>query len=215
MASAESATSLNEKRSLRRAMDERRTRLAPEERRRAARDLGERLFDLRELREVAARRGCLAGFIAVRAEIDPADAIREARRRGVRLALPRVADDRQPRLRFHLATNSELTAGRFGIPEPANDLPEVEAAEIDVMLVPGLAFDPSGRRVGFGGGYYDEWLGQARGQRPRVIGLAYDFQVVERCPVDAHDQGVDCVVTDARVLRPPDVRETPEGQGPR
>lgn len=196
-------------------MDEQRTRLASQERERAARGLSERLLDMPELREVAARRGCLAGFVSIRAEIDPAPAIAEAQRRGARIALPRVAEDRQPRLRFHLAGDADLVKGRFGIPEPGPDLPEIAADDIDVMLVPGLAFDPSGRRLGFGGGYYDEWLEQGRGGRPCVIGLAYDFQVVAHCPVGAGDQGVDCVVTDARVHRPlaavPQGGETGEG----
>jgi 5-formyltetrahydrofolate cyclo-ligase len=206
MASAESVTSLNDKRALRRAMNERRTQLPAPEQERAARAVSERLLQLPELREVAARRGCVAGFVSVRAEIDPAGALGEARSRGIRIALPRVADDRQPRLRFHIATDADLAPGRFGILEPAAELPEVSMADIDVMIVPGLAFDPTGRRLGTGGGYYDEWLEQPAATRPRVVGLAYDFQVVDVCPAEERDQSVDYVVTDARVLRTKELR---------
>jgi len=199
MASAESAF-WEEKRSLRRAMSDRRTQQPLPERQRAARAVAERLLDLPELREVASRRGCLAGFVAVRSELDPAAALDEARRRGARIALPRVADDRTPRLRFHLASEGDLAPGRFGIPEPSPGLPEVAAGDIDLMLVPGLAFDAAGRRLGMGGGYYDEWLEQAGAARPRVVGVAYDFQVVDACPTEPRDQGVDGVVTDAAVL---------------
>jgi 5-formyltetrahydrofolate cyclo-ligase len=68
--------------------------------------------------------------------------------------------------------------------------------------VPGLAFDGRGNRLGFGGGYYDEWLAAAADRRPGlVVGLGYDFQVVDACPADERDARVDCVVTDARVIR--------------
>lgn len=202
MASAESVSPPNDKRSLRRAMNERRTRHPAPERQRAARGAVERLLALPELREVVARRGCLAGFVAVREEIDLGAALDEARRQGARIAFPRVADHLRPRLRFHVAGAGELAPGRFGIPEPRPELPEVGAADIDLMLVPGLAFDAAGRRLGTGGGYYDEWLDQAGAARPPVVGVAYDFQVVDVCPAEAHDRGVDGVVTDARVLRP-------------
>ena len=67
--------------------------------------------------------------------------------------------------------------------------------------MPGLAFDAEGRRLGFGGGYYDGVFG-ASGKRPALIGLCYDFQIVARCPAGDGDVPVDVVVTDARVLRP-------------
>jgi 5-formyltetrahydrofolate cyclo-ligase len=200
MASAESASILNQKRSLRRAMDNRRTNLPAAERDRASREACERLVNLPELREVAARGGCVAGFVAVRSELDPSPALSEARRRGARVAFPRVADDARPRLRFHVATEADLRPGRFGIPAPEAGEAEVALQDIDLMLVPGLAFDADGRRLGFGGGYYDEVLAAAR---PCVVGVGYDFQVVDTCPVEAQDQRVDCVVTDARVLRAP------------
>lgn len=201
MASAETVSPLNEKRSLRRAMSDRRTQQPLPERQRAARAVADRLLDLPELRDVAARRGCLAGFVAVRSELDPAAALDEARRRGARIAFPRVTDDGTPRLRFHLAGDGDLAPGRFGIPEPSPGLPEVTAGDIDVMLVPGLAFDGAGHRLGTGGGYYDEWLERAGAARPWVVGVAYDFQVVGACPTEPRDQGIDGVVTDARMLR--------------
>src|SRR5438045_7639218 len=108
MASAESVSSLNDKRSLRRAMSERRTQQAASERQRAARAAAERLLATPELQDVTLRGGCLAGFVAVRAELDPAGALDEARRRGARIAFPRVADDRTPRLRFHVAADADL-----------------------------------------------------------------------------------------------------------
>jgi len=207
MASAQSVSSLDQKRSLRRAMNDRRAQLTAADRQQASGRAAERLLALDEVGEVARRAGCVAGFAAVRAEIDPAAALDEVRRRGGRVAYPRVADDLRPRLRFHLAESGDLQAGRFGIPEPPASNEEVALGQIDLLIVPGVAFDSEGRRLGFGGGYYDELLstrptGPATGSAgPVVLGLAYDFQVVEACPAEPHDQMIDGVVTDARVLR--------------
>jgi 5-formyltetrahydrofolate cyclo-ligase len=204
MASAESVSSLNQKRSLRRAMNERRAQLSEADKRRDARAACDRLLDLPEMAEVTRRAGCLAGFVSVKAEIDPAAALDEARRRGARVAYPRVTDDRHPRLCFHVADSADLRAGRFGIPEPPATSAEVPLGDIDLMLVPGVAFDGAGGRLGLGGGYYDEILAAVRAsgaRRPRCVGLGYDFQIVDACPAEPHDQPVDCVVTEARVLR--------------
>jgi 5-formyltetrahydrofolate cyclo-ligase len=201
MASAESASIVNQKRSLRRAMDNQRTQLPAAERTRASREACDRLLELPELRSLAARGGCIAGFVAVRSELDPAPALSEARRRGARVAFPRVADDAHPRLRFHVVDEADLQPGRFGIPAPAAEQAEVALSDIDLVIVPGLAFDAAGGRLGFGGGYYDELLEATTRPRPCVVGMGYDFQVVDGCPTEPRDQRVDCVVTDARVLR--------------
>jgi 5-formyltetrahydrofolate cyclo-ligase len=116
--------------------------------------------------------------------------------------LPRV-DAAERQLRFcAVAHGAGLTPGAFGIPEPETTGDDLDAVALDVVIVPGLAFDGEGRRVGSGGGYYDAALGAVpAGQRPTLIGLAYDFQIVDRCPSEARDVPVDVVVTEARVLR--------------
>jgi 5-formyltetrahydrofolate cyclo-ligase len=205
MASAESVSSFDQKRLLRQAMNDKRAQLTVADRQQASGRAAERLLALDEVGEIARRVGCVAGFAAVRAEIDPAAALDEVRRRGGRVAYPRVADGQRPRLRFHLAESADLQTGRFGIPEPPASNEEVALGQIDLLIVPGVAFDAEGRRVGFGGGYYDELLrtrpvgtGPAR---PVVLGLGYDFQIVDVCPTEPHDQVIDGVVTDARVIR--------------
>ena len=105
-------------------------------------------------------------------------------------------------LRLHLAASGDLRAGRYDIQEPDAGAPGVAPGDGAVMVVPGLAFDAAGRRLGFGGGYYDELLaGRATGQPPFVVGFGYDFQVVDTCPADERDVRVDCVVTEARVIQ--------------
>jgi 5-formyltetrahydrofolate cyclo-ligase len=190
------ASLVEEKRALRLAMSGRRRSLGGEERARRSAALATRLLALPEL----GRAAVVAGFSALPTEIDPAAALG---RRGLTVALPRVTDG-APRLRFHPASDP-LVRGAHGILEPRADAPEIPPATIDLFLVPGLAFDPAGRRVGFGGGYYDELIAAVRATaRPLFVGVGFDFQVVDRCPAGDTDALLDLVVTDARTLRPGD-----------
>ncbi len=83
--------------------------------------------------------------------------------------------------------------------------PRIAPAALDVVVVPGIAFDAAGRRLGFGGGFYDRTFGSGldsvRARRPPLIGLCFDLQVVARCPAGPDDVAVDVVVTESRVLR--------------
>lgn len=189
---------VEEKRALRRAMSDRRAALSPAERDRCSRAAADHLAGLPELGAARA----VAGFVATPAEIDPALALTRAGQRGATVAYPRVTAG-QPRLRFHRVDDpAALRPGAFGILEPPEALPEVAPEELDVILVPGLAFDAAGRRLGYGGGYYDELGGLMRRQgRALLVGLGFDFQLVDRCPAGSGDVDIDSVVTDARVVR--------------
>ena len=189
---------VEEKRVLRRAMRDRRAALAPQERADRSRQAARRLVEMPELAGARA----VAGFWAIRSEIDPAEALAEVGRRGGTVVYPRVSA-RQPRLRFHwVAGPEELRPGAYGILEPPEACPEVPPQDLDVILLPGLAFDPAGRRLGYGGGYYDEVGGLVRREgRAVLLGVGFDFQVLDRCPAGEGDVTIDGVVTDARVVR--------------
>jgi 5-formyltetrahydrofolate cyclo-ligase len=183
-------------------MSERRAGLPEAERSARSEAATSLLFALPELAALVGRT--VAGYVAVRGELDPAAALARAAARGGLVALPRVSQE-APRLRFHrVVADVPLARGPFGLLEPDATLPELTLDEVDVMLVPGVAFDADGRRLGLGGGYYDGALADARALgHAALIGIAYDFQIVDRCPAGAHDVPVDLVVTDARVLRRP------------
>jgi 5-formyltetrahydrofolate cyclo-ligase len=201
MAPLPSSDLSEQKRTLRREMSAARTALPESECRARSEAACARLLALPELAAVGgAGPKMVAGYVAARGEIDPAPMLTAAAAGGATVALPRVATG-APRLRFHRGDAGPLAPGRFGLREPAATAPEISADELDVVIVPGLAFDPEGRRLGFGGGYYDGLFG-ASGKRPALIGLCYDFQIVARCPADDRDVPVDLVVTEARVLRP-------------
>ncbi|MFC1837691.1 5-formyltetrahydrofolate cyclo-ligase [Thermodesulfobacteriota bacterium] len=94
----------------------------------------------------------------------------------------------------------DLIEGYCGIPEP--DLQKshrVDPEDIDAVIIPGSVFDTHGDRLGYGGGYYDRFL-QNHAHRAKRIGLAFEMQVVERVPVEPHDQPIDILVTEKRIV---------------
>jgi len=142
----------------------------------------------------------IAGYVAVGGELSPAGALAYVTDSDGTVALPRVSDT-PPRLRFHtLGPGVRPRPGRFGLSEPPETAPEIAPRALAVMIVPGVAFDGEGRRLGFGGGYYDGVIDEARAGGAAVIGFAYDFQIVDRVPAGPDDRGVDVVVTEARVI---------------
>ncbi len=148
----------------------------------------------------------IAGYCAVRGELGVGPLLEDARARGVRVALPRVEDspDGGSRLAFHPWDGEPLWPGAYGIPEPSRSPSEIPPGSFDLLLVPGLAFDRAGRRLGQGGGFYDQVLaarepGLGRGL---AIGIAWEWQLVDAVPVDPWDQPVDRLLTDTGWIGP-------------
>jgi 5-formyltetrahydrofolate cyclo-ligase len=191
-------------------MAEQRARLSASEQAEHARAAVERLlalpaFDKARGQVASGGTGaaCLCAYIAIRGELDPAAALGAARAEGLAIALPRVDVAWPPRLRFHRTRGeADLADGPYGLTEPLPSCPEIALEDIAILLVPGLAFDAAGRRVGYGGGYYDDAGRRLReaGQGGLLIGFAHDFQIIDRCPSDERDVAVDLVVTERRVL---------------
>jgi 5-formyltetrahydrofolate cyclo-ligase len=142
--------------------------------------------------------GAIVGlYAAIRSEVDSAPIAARVQARGLRSAYPRVLGPRT--LGFSLATVDDLAPGAMGIPEPAADRPRVQLAEIAAFIVPGLAFDATGARLGWGGGYYDHTLAGA--PHARRIGVAFASQLVASVPTDNADQRVHMIVTEVALHR--------------
>ncbi len=118
----------------------------------------------------------------------------DARALGITVAYPAIGDDGVMLFRAS-ATMPTEEQGR-GFPEPALDAAVVPFAELDLVIVPGLAFDPEGFRIGYGAGFYDRALPSCT--RARKVGVAFDVQIVIEVPARPFDVPVDLVVTDKR-----------------
>ena len=135
-------------------------------------------------------------------EIDTRPLLALAAESGKRVILPRVNEGlrRLDLLEVAHAAGAGLVAGRLGIPEPRPDAVLVDPREIDWVMVPGLAFDARGHRVGRGAGHYDRLLPKCR-EEIFCAALIYDTQWIDEVPVEAHDVPIDEVVSPTLVSR--------------
>lgn len=167
--------------------------LTAQQRVRAADAIAQRLLALPGVGDV---RGVL-GYAAMSVEADPEPAIRALRKRGVRVAYPRVSGEGL--LTLHWAAEDGLVPGYRGILEPGADAPLADPRDIDLAIVPGDAFDPDAYRLGKGGGFYDRLLPMLRPDA-LTVGIAFDQQVIARVPREAHDVALGAVVTPTRTI---------------
>ena len=117
--------------------------------------------------------------------------------RGVTVFVPIMRNDEMSFSR--IGSLDELKDGAHGISEPIK-IDETDADRIRIFIVPGITFDKSGHRIGWGKGTYDKLFAKNIGSFR--IGLCYDFQVVDAIPQEEHDEMVDMVITETRVIRP-------------
>ena len=139
----------------------------------------------------------IAGYAAVRGEADPFPLMVALANQGHPLCLPHTPGNEMTFRSWK--PGDPLVVGRFNIPEP-----DAKARERrpDLVLVPLLAFDRNGYRLGYGGGFYDRYLSEHRAKRTvRAIGIAFGAQEVEELPHEATDEPLDAVVTEERVIR--------------
>lgn len=156
----------------------------------------ERLFNLNEFRTAKT----IFFFASFRSEVDTFGMIRRALENGKRVVLPRV--EGQNLGLYEIKSLDELAPGYMGIPEPSalTDERKITINDIDVIIIPGAAFDETGNRVGYGGGFYDRLLSEL--QKPvSVIAPTYEEQVVNVVPAESHDMKVNIIITDLRYIR--------------
>jgi 5-formyltetrahydrofolate cyclo-ligase len=140
----------------------------------------------------------VAGTFPMRSELDPRPLMRRLETLGATLALPRTPRHGQP-LTFHRwDSETQLVTSRFGVTAPA---PETPVVIPDLVLVPLLAFDRTGARLGYGGGYYDVTLEALRSAGPVfALGLAFAAQELDHVPTEPHDVRLDAVLTERELV---------------
>jgi 5-formyltetrahydrofolate cyclo-ligase len=188
-----SARAEDSKAALRREAIARRDALPAEARTAAAEAIAARPFPL-----PIAAGVIVSGFMPMKSEINPLPLMKKLAGQGARLALPVVAGRGKPLVMRAWTWGEPLVAGVWGIREPKPQAAEVEP---DILLVPLLAFDRGGYRLGYGGGYYDLTIAQLRVCKAVVaVGLAYAAQEVPKVPTTPRDARLDLVLTEREAI---------------
>jgi len=134
-------------------------------------------------------------FASFRTEVDTLPMIRHSLALGKRTILPKVKD-KELRLFEIRDVDKDIAPGVWGIPEPREVLP-VTIDDVDFMIVPGLAFDLNGNRLGYGAGFYDRILPLFKKE---TAALAFEIQIVSEVPISALDIPVKKIVTEKRII---------------
>jgi len=155
-----------------------------------------RVLDLPEF--VAA--GTVFGYLAMAGEVQTQGILDACWQRGKQVCVPAYDAPRGRYAPARLGPADELRPGHWQVLEPAQ-VAWVDDARIDLAVVPALAFDLRGGRIGHGVGYYDRILAELKGRLGFKLGIGFEFQMVAAVPVDAHDVRMDAVVTEEAVYR--------------
>jgi 5-formyltetrahydrofolate cyclo-ligase len=140
----------------------------------------------------------ISGFMPLKSEINPLPLLQKLSQAGAQLALPAIAGRGKPLIMRAWEFGVPLDRGQWGIREPKADAPEVEP---DILLVPLLAFDRAGHRLGYGAGYYDMTIHRLRTLKPiTAIGIAFAAQEVPKIPTTPRDERLDLVLTEREVI---------------
>jgi 5-formyltetrahydrofolate cyclo-ligase len=182
------------KRAVRREALDRRDGLDPDERAKRSRRITQRVLSLPEI----ARARTVMAYWAFGSEVETAPLIEALHEAGVRVVLPRIEKTEVVAVTYE--PGQPITATAFGAMEPS-DAEVVDPAGVDAVIVPGVAFDRTGRRLGYGGGFFDRFLPRTRSGTPAVA-IAFAVQMVEGVPAGHGDRRVDAIVTEDEVIRP-------------
>jgi 5-formyltetrahydrofolate cyclo-ligase len=183
----------SEKASLRRGAAVRRDALAVEVRKAAAEAIAARPFPL-----PISPGTIVSGFMPMKTEINPLPLMKALADAGATLALPKIAGRGKPLVMRAWAWGAPLDSGQWGIREPKPEYPEVDP---DILLVPLLAFDRTGQRIGYGAGYYDMTIARLRAlKRVIAVGIAFAMQEVPAVPAVERDEPLDLVLTERETI---------------
>ena len=140
----------------------------------------------------------VSGFMPMRSEISPLPLLRKLEAARAKLALPVVAGRGKPLIMRAWAFGDALETGVWNIPQPRASAPVVDP---DILIVPLLAFDRGGHRIGYGAGYYDMTIHALRAKKKVVaIGVAFAAQEIPRVPVTERDERLDFIMTERETI---------------
>lgn len=183
---------LEEKRDIRSIMLSRRSSLSSGEVDSLSRQIAENLLASSHFKDTET----IALYRSIKNEVKTEGIFKSAKELGKEVYFPRVEGFFLEFLKVD--SLNELRPGKFGVLEPSRNSAGIGAGDIGLVIIPGVAFDLSGGRLGYGEGYYDRALTEV--DLEKRIGLAYDFQVLNRVPTGDEDKGVGLVVTESGVI---------------
>jgi 5-formyltetrahydrofolate cyclo-ligase len=159
----------------------------------AAEAIASRNFPLAIIRGVT-----VSGFMPLKSEINPLPLLEKLSEAGAQLALPKIDGRGKPLIMRAWQFGAPLDRGQWGIREPKPDAQEIDP---DIVLVPLLAFDRAGHRIGYGAGYYDMTIARLRSTKPvTAIGIAFAAQEIPTVPATPRDARLDLVLTEHEVI---------------
>ncbi|EJO5345971.1 5-formyltetrahydrofolate cyclo-ligase [Clostridium botulinum] len=139
---------------------------------------------------------CIFIYVSLKDEVNTHNIIKAGLEQGKKIVVPKVISIKEGMEGVEIKDFLDLIeCGQYKILEPRNFDNRVDPKKIDLVILPGLAFDDKGGRLGYGGGFYDRFIPKLKKQVPKIA-LAYDFQMVDNVPKDPHDISVDQVITD-------------------
>ncbi|MGW8162068.1 MAG: 5-formyltetrahydrofolate cyclo-ligase [Desulfobulbales bacterium] len=190
-------TQQNDRQRLRADILARRDRMAQDERSRKSREIKSNFWQLPE----AAHAKCIFVYVNFRSEVETMELIRQCIARGMMVTVPLTDVRNKALLPFQVVDLArDLRPGYCAIQEPdPRCTSAVPPEKIEIAVIPGSVFDVHGGRLGYGGGYYDRFLVNDAPQAKRV-GLAFEMQVVDKVPVEPHDQPLDILITENRII---------------
>ncbi|NLZ39330.1 MAG: 5-formyltetrahydrofolate cyclo-ligase [Firmicutes bacterium] len=190
-------TRKEKKKQLRQAVLQQRDLLTAAEIEAHSESIKEKLFSLPEYQAAQT----IMFFLNFGKEVMTLKMLPQALKQGKRVVVPKtVPKEKRMILSEIYDIEKDLAPGLWQIPEPKEDsLRPVAPQEIDFVVVPGVAFDLSGNRLGYGGGYYDRFFPQLRPGVP-LVALTFELQLVEQVPVDSWDRQVDLIITEKRII---------------
>lgn len=186
-----------EKKALRKKIISIRDQLSPQDIAEKSSLIADSLYNLKAYRDA----GVVMFFITFGTEVDTRPMVEETIKRGKLALAPKALPESRELIPSRILDwERDLVPGAYNIPEPDdNSLRPVKPETIDLLIVPGVAFDLKGNRLGYGGGYYDRFFPLLKKQTP-LVALVFDLQILPEIPVDEWDRRIDIIITEKRVI---------------
>lgn len=188
-----------QKKELRKKVISERDQLTKKDLAEKSRHIAENLFSLPVYHEA----NTIMYFISFGTEVDTRPMVEETIRQGKSALAPKPRPQERIMIPSRILDwDHDLVPGAYNIPEPKEEaLRPYQPEEIDLLIVPGVAFDFAGNRLGYGGGYYDRFFDLLKPGTP-LVALVFELQVVPEVPVEEWDRRVDLIVTEKRIINP-------------